>query len=212
MLSQPVVRYSRLKPKLLEANLFMYHLKFLIKEDLVEKVEGGYALTRRGKQFTDRASLESMRIPVQPKVVVTLALQREGDGHWLLLKRKHQPFLDYKGFPSGKVQFGESLADAAARELHEKSGLTGIDLQLQGNMIVHFTDGNEPVNHVIGYVFGGVIPEGILIDFDQEYHHCYIGPESEFYESPGFKGHQQILQWIKRGELFIEEIEFTSDF
>jgi len=212
MLNAPVVRYSQLKPANIEANLFMYHLKQLIRENLVHKVENGYALTRRGKQFADRASLETMHIRVQPKVVVILAVQRQGDDQWLLLKRKHQPFLDYKGFPSGKVHYGEDLERAARRELAEKCGLSGVGLTLRGNVIMRFMDQDEPVNHVIGYVFSGVAPPDTIVSLETDHYASYFAPEAELFSQPCFKGHKEILDWLKGGKLFIEDVDFESDY
>lgn len=212
MLTQPTARYSDLKPKNLEANLFMYHLKLLIKQDLIEKQDKHYGLTRRGKRFADRATLDDMRIRIQPKLVAITALKR-ADGKWLLLERKHQPFLHHKGFPSGKIRFGESLQQAATRELQDKSGLTDVPLTLRGNIVMRFMDEQEVVNHIVGYVFYGEVPAHVEVDFHQEHYHAYMADEAEFFREPCFKGHQQILDYLSRGTFpFIEETAYQSDY
>src|SRR4051812_48701432 len=81
MLHAAESRYSELKPKNVESNLFMYHLKQLIREGLIEKRDKTYVLTREGKRFADRATLETMKIRIQPKIVVILCVRRE-DGKW----------------------------------------------------------------------------------------------------------------------------------
>lgn len=212
MLAKPELRYSELKMASVEANLFMYHLKQLMRVGLVEKQAAGYTLTRAGKRFADRASLSSMKIRLQPKCITVLAVQR-ADNMWLLLRRKHQPFLDYKGFPSGKIHYGETLAEAGRRELAEKSGLTGVDLELRGNVVMRFMDGAEPVNHIIGYVFYGTVPATTDIDFRQANFESYFGPEEDFFEPPCFKGHQEILRCLRAGPCpFTEEFTFDSDY
>jgi len=211
MLGRPESRYSDLKPKTVEANLFMYHLKQLMKADLIEKSGKNYVLTRQGKLFADRATLESMRIRVQPKLITILCVRRS-DGQWLALRRKHQPFNDYMGFPSGKIHYGEGLQTSANRELKEKAGLENVELSLRGNVMMRFFDGNEVVNHIVGYVFYGEVPAGTDVAKRTEHYDTFFGNEDELFREPCFKGHREILTYLSGGEqLFIKEDDFTSD-
>lgn len=41
----------------------------------------------------------------------------------LLVQRANPPDAGYWGFPGGKIAFGESIAQAAIRELHEETGI-----------------------------------------------------------------------------------------
>ncbi|UGV28501.1 NUDIX domain-containing protein [Rhodopseudomonas boonkerdii] len=41
----------------------------------------------------------------------------------LLVQRANPPDAGYWGFPGGKIEFGESIAQAAIRELHEETGI-----------------------------------------------------------------------------------------
>ncbi|MEL6437498.1 MAG: NUDIX hydrolase [Pseudomonadota bacterium] len=61
-----------------------------------------------------------------PRLGVSIMIRRHPDGDFLLVKRGRPPAKGMWAFPGGKVEFGETLADAAARELREE---TAIDLR-----------------------------------------------------------------------------------
>ena len=192
----------------------MYHLKALIKEGLVEKTEGGYCLTSEGKHFVDRANLASLKIRIQPKTITILAVQNT-KGEYVILERLHQPFINHKGFPSGKIHYGESLKDAANRELLEKTGMKDAQLDFRGNFIMKYTKDGQIVNHIIGYVFSGVIGTDEPLDFRNEYFRSYWGDKSELYVDNRFKGHPEIFELLAstpKNQLFLVEHDFISDF
>ena len=66
-------RYSQLRPPEIESNHFIYHLKQLMIEKLVNKrTDGTYTLSSSGKAYVDRVSLSSFRLRSQPKIVTSL--------------------------------------------------------------------------------------------------------------------------------------------
>ena len=70
----------------------------------------------------------------RPMVTVDAVVFDVSDGKpkVLLIKRANEPFKDKWAFPGGFVDMDEELKDAAARELAEETGLTGVKLtQLQ---------------------------------------------------------------------------------
>jgi ADP-ribose pyrophosphatase YjhB (NUDIX family) len=161
LILNPERRYADLKPAEVEGNLFMYHLKTLIKQDLVVKGSDGlYRLTLEGKRYADGLSLKTFKPRAQPRIV-TLLVIRQGDGQYLFLRRKRQPLLGKVGFPYGKVHLDESIADAAARELHEKTGLTA-DLSHRGDGYITIYEQAEPVSQIMFHLFYGEEPMGEL--------------------------------------------------
>lgn len=214
LLTVPSARYSELRPKNTESNLFMYHLQKLIKQGYIAKINSRYELTRFGKQMADRISLTNLKLRVQPKIITILVVQRT-DNKWLLIERTHQPFLGYKGFPSGKIHYGETLQSAADRELQEKAGIANIALTLRGNFIMRYSRDNEVVNHINGYVFSGECSDDVDTNIKTDMFYSLWGDESELFTTDSFKGHRQILDLLKKhtpDNPFISENDFISDF
>lgn len=152
------LRFSELKPKDIESNLFMYHLDRMIKDKFVQKVDGGYRLGSKGMWLADRISFEKLRFRVQAKVVLCLAIKSTISSDWLMMDRTHQPHFGAHVFPGGKLHYGERLADAARRELEEKSGLRGVDLVHRGDVSLIFGYGKTDHRHVFVHMFYGEAP------------------------------------------------------
>ena len=161
LINNPSLRYADLKPAEVEGNLFMYHLRVLMKQGLVVKrPDGRYELSPDGKLYADTLSLKTLTPRVQPRLV-TLTVCRNEQGEYLLFRRKRHPMLGWVGFPYGKIHLGETVAQAAARELEEK---TGIQAQLahRGDGYITFIEQDEPVSQVFFHLFVGANPEGKL--------------------------------------------------
>jgi ADP-ribose pyrophosphatase YjhB (NUDIX family) len=159
---QPSLRYSELKPVEMEGNIFMYHLRSLMKAGYAEKGEDGrYRLTSKGAQYVEGLSLDTMKPRLQPKIV-TLLVCRNNDGEYLFLRRKRQPLLGLAGFPYGKLHMGETVAEAAARELKEKTGLE-CRLVHRGDGYITTKQTGEPTSEIMFHLFYGENPTGRLI-------------------------------------------------
>jgi 8-oxo-dGTP diphosphatase len=96
----------------------------------------------------------------RPALTVDIALfHRSGNRvEVLLIKRAREPFKGLWAFPGGFVDKDESLDDAAARELLEETGLSGIHLEQIGA----FGDpGRDPRGHTVSVVFAAVLDHRI---------------------------------------------------
>jgi len=159
LISSPYLRYSELKPPNLEGNHFMYHLKSLMREGLVVKNEQGqYLLSSSGKLLADNMSLQNYAPRTQPNIVTLITCQNT-KGQWLVYKRKRQPLINQIGFVYGKLHVGETIAQAANRELKEKTGLE-CELTHKGDGYITTYEGNDIVSQIMFHLFYGKNPYG----------------------------------------------------
>ncbi|GEM_PF-1191198 len=155
LLTHEIRRFSELKPKHVESNLFQYHLKHLIKERYVEKVTGGYTLSTYGLYYADRHSSSLKTERPQPKIISVIVISNDV-GQVLVLPKLKQPFINTYHLPAGKIHEGESATEAAARELTEKTGLVDVDLHYQATVHSSIRYGDSTISEYYGTVFTGV--------------------------------------------------------
>lgn len=110
---------------------------------------------------TDKVKSYCYEYPRPALSVDIVLLHRAADEiEVLLIKRAREPFEGAWAFPGGFVDKDESLEDAAARELAEETGLTGIQLEQIGA----FGDpGRDPRGHTVSVVFAGLLEERAIV-------------------------------------------------
>jgi ADP-ribose pyrophosphatase YjhB (NUDIX family) len=198
------LRYARLKPAEVEGNHFMYHLRKLLGEGLVAKREGVYELTPAGMLYVDKLSLKTLEPRIQPKIVTLIACQNEA-GEWLLYRRRRQPFTGLIGFPYGKIHLGERIAEAAERELEEKTGLQA-ELTHVGDFYSTVFQGGELISQQLSHMFVGERPQGELRE-ESNIGECFWAtvedPDDPKY-FPGFSDLYRLITESKNGRFFAE--------
>lgn len=97
-----------------------------------------------------------------PAVTVDIVLLRRGDPgvEVLLIQRAHPPFAEHWALPGGFVDQGETLAQAAHRELEEETGLRETQLQ---QLAAFGTPGRDPRGWVISIAFWGWLEDDLSI-------------------------------------------------
>lgn len=90
-----------------------------------------------------------MSRPAVPLVGVLPVTVRNGS--LLLVKRRNPPLSGHWGFPGGHLELGETLAEAAARELREETGLAAMpgDLITAFDLIHRSADGAVAYHYVL---------------------------------------------------------------
>ena len=149
------LRYTDMKPdKEMENNQFSFHLNSLIDTNLVLKDDDKYRLTDKGKEYANRMDTDDVKMMTQAKLSAWCCCVR-GSGHGkevLIGVRKKQPFYGCQGFVAGKIKFGETIYDAAKRELREEAGLEGDPKLVQ-------------IKHYISYKGGKLVEDKFMFLF-----------------------------------------------
>lgn len=130
LLFMPAARFAELqKASGLESDHVKFHIKQLVKLGYINKIGNAYQLSVIGKEYANKLDTDAGVIERQPKVAVLLVVEQYNPkthmAEYLLQKRLKHPYFGFWGAPTGKVRWGETLIDAAARELKEETGLTG---------------------------------------------------------------------------------------
>ena len=130
----PTARFADLqKITNLESDYVKFHIARLVELGYVSKTnEGAYALTAIGKEYANKLDTDQNVIERQPKSAVILVI--EDNGKLLLQERLKHPYFGFWGFPGGKIRWGETIMQAAARELAEETGLVA---QLEYRGVYH---------------------------------------------------------------------------
>ena len=126
----PTARFAELqKASGLESDHVKFHIKQLVKLGYINKIGNAYQLSVTGKEYANKLDTDAGVIERQPKVAVLLVVEQYNPKthmvEYLLQKRLKHPYFGFWGAPTGKVRWGETLLDAATRELKEETGLTG---------------------------------------------------------------------------------------
>ncbi len=153
LMYKKVARFRDLRPLRVDTNLFTYHLNSLVKQGMVDKVEGGYALSPVGLSYVDRVSTEKKTIRTQPKMITMLVVQN-GEGDILLQRRTKQPYIDTWTLPYGKLHVEDmTVKEAAQREAFEKLGLENQEVEHAGDCYIRVNANGELLSTTLAHVF-----------------------------------------------------------
>lgn len=179
LLFHPSANFATLQKSTgLDSDHFKFHIKRLLELGYVEKTEENhYTLTVMGKEYANRLDTDDNTIEKQPKISVALIIEN-AEGKFLAQQRLKQPFYGFWGRATGKVRWGETLLEAAARELMEEAGLTA-DLRVSG--FYHKMDYEEGSDKLLEdklfCIVYGSNPQGEMIIDDEGHHNEWLTNE-----------------------------------
>ncbi len=206
----PSARFNELIIESLESEHMNYHLQKLKTYKLVKKDGDLYSLTDKGKDYTNLMDDDVKFVEKQPKTSVILNAVRlnpeTNEIENLLSKRLRQPYFGKVGRLTGKVQFGETLQQAAQRELFEETGLKAKNFTIERiyHKLRHREDG-EFVQDVIFYGFFITELEGQLISLPYQENFWISEKEAKLRNDLDFFDDFKFEERLKPKELEIKE-------
>lgn len=200
------LRFAALRPVEVENNHFIYYLRQLQDEGMVEKTDNLYHLSAQGKQEAERMSLAGLSVRLQPKIVTAPVCFRDDRQEVLLFQWAREPGYGRYSLVNGKLHFGESALSAVERELLEKTGLK-TKLKWAGNVYIREFGRGECKKHQLSHVFVGDDPTGEIIK-------CTAGvavwvPINTLITLDLLPGTREIIDLLDIGRLFYEELELS---
>lgn len=149
------LRFTQLQPLDVPNNTFSYHLKKLLETGYVVMSPGGYIATRKALKILSYATPDERRF-VRPASITILFVTNLAD-EVLLMRRHTQPFKHHYGTPSGLIHSGETVEQAARRELYEKTTiLAEVDSLLHcGTLDFRYQEreSKDTFVHAIGFIY-----------------------------------------------------------
>lgn len=159
-----------------------FHIKKLTDVGYIEKnSEDKYVLTRAGKEYANRMDTDDNVIEKQPKLSVALIIE-DAEGRFLAQQRLKQPYYGFWGRPTGKIRWGETMLEAAERELMEETGLTAT-LSVAGfyHKMDYDKETKDLLEDKVFVLIYGTDPVGTLIIDDEGHHNEWLS-DKELHE------------------------------
>ena len=190
-----------------------FHIKKLITAGMVQHVPksyGKYQLTRKGKEYANRMDTEELVIEKQPKIVVDIGIERD-DGKFIFQERRKQPYYGYWGFPTGKIRWGETMLEAAARELMEETGLTA-DLRVVGiHHKLDYDENGEFLEDKYLVLVHGTNPQGTMTIENESHINHWLSPNEYRSLDKRFGDITETLNFLRSTESFVTETKYKYD-
>jgi ADP-ribose pyrophosphatase YjhB (NUDIX family) len=217
LLFHPSVSFAKLqKNTVMSSDHFNFHLKKLVELGLIEKIaRGTYTLTQRGKEYANKLDTDNNTVERQPKVAVILVIERKKGkkSEYVFQERLKQPFYGFWGCPTGKIRWGETIIQTAARELHEETNLTA-DHELSGvyHELVYNQETGEQLEDKVFFVVHCKNVKGELTKIFEGGHNEWMSREVAMSQPKIFTSFDIEIDIVNSDETFIERrVEYTKD-
>lgn len=200
------------KPTGLDSDHFKFHIARLVELGYVAKQEDGkYTLSVKGKEHANKLDTDTHTIERQPKLSVALIVENN-EGEYLSQQRLKQPYFGFWGRLTGKIRWGETFIEAAARELMEEAGITA-DLRVAG--FYHKTDYKDDgtlLEDKLFCIVYGSNPKGDLIIDDEGHHNEWLSEKELSLKDKVFQSVPEITAMCHKKEIgFMEQAYFYKE-
>ncbi len=148
------LRFTQLQPPRIPNNTFSYHLKKLLDSGYIKSTDKGYVATRKALKLIVYG-VNQNKTKTAPRTISMIYVTND-EGEILLLSRNNRPFQGWYGLPSGLIHLGETLQEAAKRELLEKTTIeTNEDLEPAGVIEFRYLeqDTKDIFVHAIAFIY-----------------------------------------------------------
>lgn len=136
------LRYADINPMKLEGNVFTYHVKQLIIDDLITQNEDkSYSLTTAGRAYIVHRN-EKAETSAHSIFLVVIRHKNK----LLLRKRLVQPMLGYSGFVHGEPHAELSIEESVINRVKEKTGMGVNDIRIHGSGLIRMKVDGETNN------------------------------------------------------------------
>lgn len=153
LLGQKEARFSDMRPKRADSNLYSYHLTKLVSSGHIKKVGKAYSLDINGLSHVQSLQSDSYSTIHTIQIMIMFVVQNS-DGDTLLERQMQQPFISTLSLPGGLLRADDlSVEAAASRILTETLQITSQKMHHAGNCYVRVRRGNTHISTTLIHVF-----------------------------------------------------------
>ena len=188
-----------------------FHIKQLVLAGFVRhvsKLYGSYELTIEGKEYANRMDTDDYVIEKQPKLSIVLDIIGSDDKH-LQQERLKQRYYGYWGRPTGKIRWGETILEAAARELFEETGLTAKLVVLGFYHNLDYDESGNLLEDKYLCLVRGTDPQGELLAETDGQRNVWLTDEEYSQKDKTFGTLEAVEHLIANGQMFVHETKTT---
>lgn len=212
LLQVKTARLSELNSAKIPTDTFTSHLNSLVHRGYVQKVNGIYLLSTKGKEFAEEFHTAAQELSVQIRVgVMITARYKEDQKTWYLCEEYLKGPLARKiGLLEGEVFAGEGVMNAAERVFEEKTGTNGSFRLLGTQHIMTVDTEGHLLEDTFFYVLEALEIKGELIKGTTSVQNIWMR-EEELLSTSLFEHIPEALSWLDREDLSFSEREYSSN-